>query len=425
MEQEGAASRSIGMDRLRSPLFAAFSLVALALVVMMGVALWGGGTYEGQSSDKRPQPALLQAEPPSAAPAAAFAPDEVTVAVPPADPTPRQTATPTAIPTATPAPTIAAIQPAVALGGIRHAWQTWNNCGPATLTMNLSYFGLSLDQAEAGAALRRHEDDKNVGPDELAAYARSQGLHATVRVNGSTDLLRTLLSNEIPVLIETWHEDEAGDGLGHYRLLTGYDDAAGYWIAYDTFDANNLVNPEGSYAGIRIPYGELDRLWRYFNRTYILIYPPEQADLIGRIPGAASPTDVMWGEAIATAQAETAASAADPIAWFNLGTSANALGDTLQAAEAFDRARALGLPWRMFWYQFGAFEAYAGQARYADLLSLADETLRGTTSIEEVHYWRGIALAGLGETDAARTAWQQAVALNPAYQPAVEALAAS
>lgn len=291
--------------------------------------------------------------------------------------------------------------------------------------MNLSYYGLMLDQAEAGAALRRHEDDKNVGPEELAAYARSQGLHATVRVNGSTDLLRTLLSNAIPVLIETWHEDEAGDGLGHYRLLTGYDDAAGHWIAYDTFDANELVNPEGTYAGIRIPYGELDRLWRYFNRTYILIYPPEQADLIGRIPGAAGPPDAMWRDALLKAQAETAADAADPIAWFNLGTSANAVGDTLQAAEAYDRARALGLPWRMFWYQFGAFEAYAGQARYADLLGLADETLRGTTSIEEVHYWRGIALAGLGQTDAARSAWQQAIALNPAFQPAVEALAAS
>ncbi len=412
------------MYRLRSPLFGAFSLVTLALLILVGSALRGTGAREDRSSADQPQPAVLQPAAPLA-PATAGAQNGTAVAVPPADPTPLPTATWTPSPTATPAPAIASAKPAVALAGIRHAWQTWNNCGPATLTMNLSYYGLMLDQAEAGAALRRHEDDKNVGPEELAAYARSQGLHATVRVNGSTDLLRTLLSNAIPVLIETWHEDEAGDGLGHYRLLTGYDDAAGHWIAYDTFDANELVNPEGTYAGIRIPYGELDRLWRYFNRTYILIYPPEQADLIGRIPGAAGPPDAMWRDALLKAQAETAADAADPIAWFNLGTSANAVGDTLQAAEAYDRARALGLPWRMFWYQFGAFEAYAGQARYADLLGLADETLRGTTSIEEVHYWRGIALAGLGQTDAARSAWQQAIALNPAFQPAVEALAAS
>ena len=55
-------------------------------------------------------------------------------------------------------------------------------------------------------------------------------------VNGNDDLLRTLVSNGLPVLVETWHEDEPNDGLGHYRLLVGYDDAAQQWTLYDSYD---------------------------------------------------------------------------------------------------------------------------------------------------------------------------------------------
>lgn len=414
------------MHRFNSPLILAFSLFTIGMLVVIGSALLAPHPGERLVASAGAQGIAAERDHEAAialpTPSLDLA-TSVAVRAATATPSPTQTPIPTDTPTATPAQLFAPVEADVTLDGIRHVWQTWNNCGPATLTMNLSYFGHMLDQAEVGASLRRHADDKNVSPAELAAYARSRGFHAEVRVNGSPQLLRTLLSNGIPVLIETWHEDETGDGLGHYRFVIGYDDAAGHWIAYDTFDATDLVNPAGPYAGVRIPYGELDRLWRFFNRTYLLLYPTVQTELIAQIMSAGGQADTMWVGALAVATAETAANPDDAIAWFNQGSSANALGETTQAAAAFDRARALGLPWRMFWYQFGAFEAYAAEARYADLLALADETLAGTASIEELHYWRGVALAGLGEGDAAQAAWRQAIALNPTFQPAVDALA--
>ena len=56
-------------------------------------------------------------------------------------------------PTFTPTPPPTALPPAVRLTGLTHAWQTWNNCGPATLAMNLSYFGSRTTQAEVAATL--------------------------------------------------------------------------------------------------------------------------------------------------------------------------------------------------------------------------------------------------------------------------------
>ena len=113
----------------------------------------------------------------------------------------------------------------------------------------------------------------------------------------------------------------------------------------------------------------------------------------------------------------------DAFAWFNLGTDLVHYGDYAGAAAAYDQARAIGLPWRMLWYQFGPFVAYHAVGRYDDVIALADATINVTPSIEEVHYWRGMALAAQGNGEAARAAWQRALGQNPNFAPALEALA--
>lgn len=316
-------------------------------------------------------------------------------------------------------------RPAVAfveLTGLRHQWQTWNNCGPATLAMHLSYFGATVDQSQPGAALRTHEDDKNVMPEELAAYARRQGYEAQVLINGNPDRLRLLLSNGLPVLVETWLEDEPNNGMGHYRLLIGYDDASRQWFAYDSYDRHRLRNPNGAYQGIQFSYEEFEALWKVFNHTYLIIYPPGQAELVRSIVGADLEPQQMWQRALREAQTAAAQQPNDPYLWFNLGSDLTALGRYQEAATAYDQARLLGLPWRMLWYQFGPFEAYYASGRYQEIMVLADATIRTTVSIEEPFYWRGQALAALGDWVGAQRAWQTALKLNPQYTQASEAL---
>ncbi len=348
-----------------------------------------------------------------------------TVVIPsptPVPPTPTETPTPIP-PTATPAPLHHPPQPAAALTGFTHYWQTWNNCGPATLAINLSYYGSTLDQVTIGNVVRTHEDDKNVLAEELAAYARSHGYQAQVRVNGNADLLRTFVSNGIPVLIEAWMEDAPNDGMGHYRLITGYDDATRRWIAYDSYIQSDPVNPDGPYAGIYMTYDLIETRWRVFNYTYVLVYPDHLAPLVQSILGASFDPAVMWQEALVTSQQATQQRPQDPFAWFNLGTNLLKLGDFAGAVAAYDQARAIGWPWRMLWYQFGPMEAYHAVGRYEDVLALSNEVLRNTVSVEESHYWRGMALAGLGDLAGARQSWQQTVAVNPRFAPAHEALA--
>ncbi len=386
-------------------------------------AVMTAATLIGQGGVSLPPPELPMVEvtqPPNTP--TPLVPSATPTPTPSATPMPTETAPPTATatlppPTATPMPSFLPPAPFTTLTGFDSIAQTFNNCGPATLAMQLSYFGSDQTQAAIGGMLRPNPEDKNVTPIELADYARSQGYRALVRVNGNGDLMRTLLANQIPVIIETWLEPHPNDGLGHYRLLTGYNDADAHWIGYDSYYRENLINPNGPYAGIRMPYAETDALWRVFNRTYVVVYGEAQSPVVESILGADRDDFAMWQGALATAQAETAQNGADPYGWFNQGSALTALGRFNEAAAAFDQARAIGLPWRMLWYQYGPFHAYYESERYQEVIALADSVLRPAVQIEELHDWRARAYAALGNADAAESARQRIAFLNSRYQP--------
>lgn len=311
-----------------------------------------------------------------------------------------------------PAIATAPIAPQVSLQGFRHDWQTWNNCGPTTVAMNLSFFGEAGTQVEAARFLKPNQDDKNVSPDELAAYARSLGFEATTRMGGNLELLERILSNGLPVIVETWLDPEDNGGLGHYRLFSGYNATERYFVAQDS-----LRGPE-----IQVPMDEFDSFWRVFNRKYVLIYRPEQAALVQALLGPDAVDQVMAERALLTAQTEAKLNPEDPFAWFNIGTNYAYLGEPELAAGAFDHARRLGLPYRMLWYQFDIFEVYLATGRYQEVADLATATLKATGGLEEVYYYRGLARQNLGQTDGAAADFRAALGYNPNFSAAADAL---
>ena len=315
------------------------------------------------------------------------------------------------------APTLAAspapeLPPQVTLTGFEHQYQKFNNCGPATLTTALSYYGRPERQDEAAAVLKPDGNDRNVSPNEMSAYIHQVGLEATVRVGGALDDLKRLIASGYPVIVEKGFDVSADKGwMGHYLLLTGYDDAQGLFIAQDSF-----LGPDQ-----RVPYDKLDYYWRQFNRLYILPYPVNNEAEINSLIGPEDFT-AMVAAALATAQTEAAADPNDANAWFNVGTNLAALERYAEAAAAYDQARVAGLPWRMLWYQFGPYKAYYYAGRYDEVLALADATLAAQDNLEESHYWRGLALQSLGNSEEARREFETALAYNPNFEPARAAL---
>jgi len=225
------------------------------------------------------------------------------------------------------------------------------------------------------------------------------------------------------VIIETWLEPEPNDGMGHYRMLTGYNDAEQRWTGYDSYVSEGLIGGGKPYRGIVMPYGETEQLWNVFDHTYVLIYTEEKAPLVQAILGATFSEQAMWQTALQQTQAMVNQEPDDPFAWFNLGTNFVAMKDYANAAAAYDRAEQIGLPWRMLWYQFGIFQAYYETGQYQKVIKLVNDTLVHTQTVEELYYWKGRALVALGDPNNARVALQRSLKLNPDFQPAVAAMA--
>jgi hypothetical protein len=361
-------------------------------------------------------------------------PPQTLVLPTPTSPPPTATATPLPTHSVTPAPTATGTstpipQPTlpitVHLEGGRQERQGWNNCGPTTLAMQLSFWGCEETQAVIAPVLKPDPEDKNVGPYEMAEYARSQGYEALVRPGGNVELLRRLVAAGFPVVVETWHIHEPDDQMGHYRLIVGYDDLTETFATYDS-----LATPE-----VHLSYAAMDELWRAFNRLFLLVYPPDYDEQARDLLGPLTDETTAFRRALGTAYAEVQdppatcvayvdCADAATFAWFNVGTNLLRLGRPQDAAAAYDQARALGVPYRILWYQFGPYEAYYAVGRYEDVIALADQTLRVTPNLEESYYWRGQARLALGDIKGARADFEAALRYHKGWSPAQAALEA-
>lgn len=299
--------------------------------------------------------------------------------------------------------------------------QDWNNCGPATLALGLRYFGWDGDQFSISDLLKPERGDKNVNVEELVYYVRNRAgwLNADFRVGGDLATLKGFIASGLPVIVEKGFILGEGDGgggwAGHYLLLTGYDDQVQEFIAQDT-------NPGTGGPDRRISYAALDQGWREFNRVFLYIYLPDQQALVNELLGPNQDLDFNRRTAMQMAQAEISADNEDAFAWFNLGSNLNYFESYEQAAQAFDVALSLGLPWRFTRYQFGPYIAYFNSSRFEDLFELADATLFRTQKAEESLLWRGWASYRLNDWVAAVEDFRAALRINPTYFDALYAL---
>ena len=336
----------------------------------------------------------------------------------------QETATEEPLPVSTPATepnfTIASLPATTRLTGLSPVYQQVNRCSAAALTIQLSYFDYQGTYDDTIRFLNPHIEDVAVRLDEMQQYAELQGLRSVARIGGTLDLLRMLVGNGFPVLIENVYYDGPGafqDWMAHNRVVMGYDDALQTLYVFDSLLGNG---PDGQ--GREIPYADIDERWKAFNRDYLVLYRPEDEARVQEI------LSDHWDEtanaewALEQSMGELNTESADSFTLFNIGSSLVELGRYEEAADYFDQARALGLPWRMMWYQYGPFEAYYHLGRYDDVLQLAREVIADIPGVEEAYYYAGMAYEAQGDTVRAQSNYEVAVMRNTNFTAARDAL---
>jgi hypothetical protein len=354
----------------------------------------------------------------------------------PLDPTPTPTWTPLAQVTMTPlpyptaTPTIEPLPSQVALKGVRYMDQhgLWNYCAPSNLAMALSYWGWKGDRLDTGKVLKPYDKDKNVMPYEMADYVTANtDLKALVRVAGDLDLVKRFLVKGFPVLVEkgAWIKDFSGvvSWMGHYEVITGYDDPKSELIAQDSYFTPDFP----------VPYDTFIEGWRSFNYTYVMIYPADRENEVMNILGAQADetANYQYAAQLASDEIYNLTGTDQFFAWYNRGTNLKELQDYTGSAIAYDQAFSIYntlpedrsvRPYRILWYETGPYFAYYYTGRYYDVINLSTTAIEAALdepALEESFYWRAMAKNALGDTYGATQDFQESLKYHPDFQPTI------
>jgi tetratricopeptide (TPR) repeat protein len=297
-----------------------------------------------------------------------------------------------------------------------HVYQTFNNCGPASLSMLLSYLDVNASQQELGQRLRPYQnaqgdnDDKSVTLEELAIVGEEYGFAAYHRPNGNQEILQRGIASGLPVVIRTWLEP--GEDIGHYRLVRGYEQNGEIFVQDDSLQGKDL----------RYTWSELDELWRAFNYEYLILAPEEKVAEVEAILGEAVSEEIAWKQAKTRILEELRMRPNDLSALFNLSVTEYELGNYEESIRYFEQVESR-LPPRMLWYQIEPILAYYEAKQYDRVLAITDRILANNNrAFSELHYVRGQIFLERGQQEEALQSFRFARQYNLQFLPAQVAL---
>lgn len=298
------------------------------------------------------------------------------------------------------------------LSPMSHDYQKWNNCGPVTAVMILSYFAVSQTQQEAASWLKPNGDDKHVSGEEMVWYLENFGLAGQIRVGGNIQLIETLLANDIPVIIYDLLNEK--EDIGHYRAMRGYNRKKQILISNDSY-----------YGPAReLSYSAFLKLWKPFNYKFIPVYRPEDGEKVRRILGETYTNDYkMYENSQKLADRDLVANSNDVFALLNRAESLLGMQKFQEAKESFEKAESLGLPRRALWYLTWPVKIYRELGEYDKVFALAEKVFTsGAVPSSEYYYERGLVYLAQNQKEKAKIEFNLALQYQPNFKFAKEAL---
>jgi hypothetical protein len=218
------------------------------------------------------------------------------------------------------------------VGPMRHLWQSLNNCGPASVVMALSTFGIEADQEEARLALRGPDVRRGMGPGPVDPWVNQlYGLRSVSRMNGTIDLIKHFVANGFAPMVTQWMQDPSISRIAHWRTVRGYDDDLKVFY----------VNDPMLGANVPLSYEWFNANWQPFSYRWMVLYQPTDASRVQQIVGPDWTETAMRDRFYARAKADALAQDTSS-AWLAYGEAAYQDGWFAEAVAAFERGMQQG-----------------------------------------------------------------------------------
>jgi hypothetical protein len=297
-----------------------------------------------------------------------------------------------------------------------HIFQSFNNCGPAALSMALRFYGIEKSQQELGQSLRPWQnpeginDDKSVTLEEVAEESKKYGFIPYRRPNGDMETIKMFITYDMPVIARTWLTPN--EDIGHYRVVKGYDEASKQLIQDDSLQNKNLW----------YTYDDFNAIWDKFNYEYLVLVPEDKKEIAEAILGEDMDEKVAWQKAVQRSEKILSENPGDITAGFNLSVAYYNVGNYQKSVEEYEKVETQ-LPFRTLWYQIEPVKAYYELGNYERVFAITDSILNNhNRAYEQAYLIRGKSYQKMGQTDLARSEFEKAVFYNPNLTEAKEAL---
>jgi len=319
--------------------------------------------------------------------------------------------TPTSTYTPSPSPPFKQPPDTLTLSGFNHEYQRMNNCGPVTASIALSYFDIYKPQKVTAAYLRSTKtDDKNVPPEQIQEYIESLGLSTALRVNGSIDLVKTLLANN--ALVITHQMLNTKEDIAHYRVIKGY-------------TPNQLISSDSYYnPNHKMSSSDFNKMWKPLNYRYIVVYRKKDQQTVKAILGRDWDITYNREHDLDSHLQEAEEGNDNAYTWLNIGEDYTALERFQNAVDAWEKAESMGLPARTLWYILWPFTSYNAIGEHQKVITMVNSITRNSTNKHpaDLMMERAKAYWELGQQDKALKEIKNAIYWEPNYTPAKEIL---
>ncbi|MFC4639428.1 C39 family peptidase [Deinococcus hohokamensis] len=163
--------------------------------------------------------------------------------------------------------------PGYVLSGMPLIRQTYNACGPASLTQVLAYFGLKMKLADV-SRLTRPSDTSYMTAQAIVNFAPQVGMQARLFAGGSLGTVKEAIKSGLPIIALQSHITAAGRVIPHWRVVVGYNDPAGQVY---------LMDPLLGY--VAMGYADFARVWADQRGQFAVMYPPALAATVRKVLG--------------------------------------------------------------------------------------------------------------------------------------------